>query len=181
MGFEALVNAWTFQWNEIGSASRSGGARANWQQLGRGYLAASDGIAGLHQHVYPYSHPTVASSGDEALLAWIGDDGTRTLENRTMLNVQLYDGSWQASEVLFNDGTADFAPAVAGSDDSFVVIWQNTAAPLSDTASIGDVARLQEIAVRYTLGPKRITTIVFVHHTLFTEQSMYYGDTRKIQ
>ena len=149
LGFEALVNAWTFQWNEIGSASRSGGARANWQQLGRGYLAASDGIAGLHQHVYPYSHPTVASSGDEALLAWIGDDGTRTLENRTMLNVQLYDGSWQASEVLFNDGTADFAPAVAGSDDSFVVIWQNTAAPLSDTASIGDVARLQEIAVRH--------------------------------
>lgn len=150
LGYESGATTWSMSWSETGGGSREGGARnSGWTVLPRDYQSADNPLTALESNVFPYSQPALAPIGDDLALIWVGDDATRSIENRMSLQFRTHNGSWQSATEVDDDGTADSAPYAVPTAAGFSVIWQNTASELSPGATIADMARLQEISVRH--------------------------------
>ena len=103
----------------------------------------------LEQNVFPFSQPAVATALGNTLLTWVHDDPARTSVNRTELVFSLYNGSaWTLPAPVADNGTADFAPALAAlPDGTFLAAWDDVKQVLPSTATLTTMASKMEIAV----------------------------------
>jgi hypothetical protein len=106
----------------------------------------------LEQNVFPFSQPAVATALANTLLTWVHDDPARTSVNRTELVFSRYNGSvWTPPAPVADNGTADFAPALAAlPDGTFLAAWDDVKQVLPSTATLTAMASKMEIgASRY--------------------------------
>ncbi|MBR3084799.1 MAG: hypothetical protein IKH04_00205 [Kiritimatiellae bacterium] len=99
---------------------------------------------------YPNPAPAVAASGGLELVAHLRDDGTRPDMDRTEVVVRKRKDSGNSwiEERVWDDGTADFMPALAlATNGTAVLAWANAGKPMADGATLADVCRSMEIAV----------------------------------
>ena len=130
-----------------------------WQLQSRDYLkketprmrlmavAQADGV--VESGGYPNPAPAIASGTAGDALAYLRDNAERTSANRTELVLRMgTSNEWNAAEVVWNDGTADFMPEVAAMPDgSFVATWANTGRTFSDDVMLPEMCGAMEIAV----------------------------------
>ena len=128
--------------------------------MGNGLAAGiSAGVTVLQADGYPYSNPALAVSSDSPSSVWLWDDPGRTAENRTVLVCQTKtNGAWSTSSPVWDDGTADFAPALGACTGSLVAAWQNTSYILADGAPLEEAFAAQEIAAGVCVGPGWLCT-----------------------
>ena len=98
---------------------------------------------------YPNPAPAMASGAVCDALAYLRDNPERTSANRTELVLRTgTSNEWDAAEVVWNDGTADFMPEIAAMPDgSFVATWVNTGRTFSDDVTLPEMCGAMEIAV----------------------------------
>ncbi len=103
----------------------------------------------LQSNVYPYSQPDISTSGSNRIMVWIWDNPERLAENRTELVWSKWmDGAWSNPISVWNEGTADFAPAVRlFPDGSALAVWQNERAILTNGATLEEAFAGLEMAV----------------------------------
>ena len=110
-------------------------------------VAQADGV--VESGGYPNPAPAMASGTVGDALAYLRDNAERTSANRT--EVVLRTGTsneWNAAEVVWDDGTADFMPEIAAMPDgSFVATWANTGRTFSDDVTLPEMCAAMEIAV----------------------------------
>ena len=130
-----------------------------WQLQSRDYLkkgtprmrlmatAPTDGV--VESGGYPNPAPAMASGAVCDALAYLRDNAERTSANRTELVLRTgTSNEWDAAEVVWNDGTADFMPEIAAMPDgSFVATWANTGRTFSDDVTLPEMCGAMEIAV----------------------------------
>jgi hypothetical protein len=172
MGYQTVQTIWLHDWFE--NAARGGarelGADGQWSVFSRSYLplrgqsqpdaGATSTLGGTRTtfdtNVYPFSQPALATSGNETMLLWVEDDGTRNVRDRTSVMWRIRKNNiWSADSQLQIDGTADFSPTIAGSDSGFIAAWESMNRTFSDVDDLDDLISAQEIiAGRYdsTLG-----------------------------
>lgn len=94
-----------------------------------------------------FSEPSISIVGTNQFLVWISDDSSRSDENRTDLVWSKWDGTaWESATSIWNEGTADFAPALAAfTNGSALVVWQNENASLTNGANLDDALAGLEI------------------------------------
>ncbi|VGO12895.1 hypothetical protein PDESU_01449 [Pontiella desulfatans] len=100
--------------------------------------------------VFPESNPALAEAGDGLRLVWLMDDPVRSSENRLVLVEQTRPatgGVWSATTPVWDDGTLDAEPEIAGGGAFLVLAWQNSAMGFPVDIAIEDVLPHQEIAV----------------------------------
>ena len=98
--------------------------------------------------IYPHSYPWLANMGNDLMLVWITDDLLKTQNNRTSVVYSKYSGDqWSTPAKVFEDGTADFYPAVAAITGGSVAVWQDSGALFEDEATMDDMLPEQEISV----------------------------------
>lgn len=92
---------------------------------------------------YPYSAPNLAEFADGTkLMVWIDDDGTKNVVNRTSLYASVYkDGKWNEPESLYETGGLNDYPDVYTDGKTAYIVWQRTAAPLSDQATLEEALK----------------------------------------
>ena len=134
-------------------------ADIEWQLQSRDYLkkstprmrlmaaAPTDGV--VESGGYPNPAPAVASGVAGDALAYLRDNAERTSANRTELVLRMgTSNEWDAAEVVWDDGTADFMPEIAAMPDgSFVATWANTGRTFSDDVTLPEMCAAMEIAV----------------------------------
>lgn len=98
---------------------------------------------------YPNPAPAMASGASGDALAYLRDNAERTSANRTELVLRTgTSNEWNAAEVVWNDGTADFMPEIAAMPDgSFVATWANAGRTFSDDVTLPEMCDAMEIAV----------------------------------
>lgn len=105
----------------------------------------------LQEEVFPYSEPSLSSSGSYLYAAWLYDDPARGALNRTKLVFSSYDGAvWSAPQTVADDGTADFHPDIITFSDGWAaVVWENGKTALADDATFEDMTQNLEICVSF--------------------------------
>lgn len=130
-----------------------------WQLQSRDYLkkatlrmrlmaaAPSNGV--VESGGYPNPAPAMASGAAGDALAYLRDNAERTSANRTELVLRTgTSNEWNAAEVVWDDGTADFMPEIAAlPDGSFVAAWANAGQTFSDDVTLPEMCGAMEIAV----------------------------------
>jgi hypothetical protein len=103
----------------------------------------------LQTNIFPYSEPALGASDTNRFLLFVTDNPARSAENRTELVWAKWNGSaWVNPTSVWNDATADFAPAVKVFPDSkALAVWQNERAVLADGATLDDALAGLEVAV----------------------------------
>ena len=103
----------------------------------------------LATNVFPYAQPALAMHGERLVLLWVGDDGSRSDMNRTQLFSRVWTAAdgWSTDATVEDDGTADFAPALATTADGAVAAWENFGAVLPDDADFETTLATEEISV----------------------------------
>jgi Concanavalin A-like lectin/glucanases superfamily/CARDB/Bacterial TSP3 repeat len=103
----------------------------------------------LQTNIFPYSEPALGVSGTNRLLLFVTDNPGRSDENRTELLWSRWNGSaWINPTSVWNDATADFAPAVkVFPDGRALAVWQNERAELTNGATLDQALAGLEIAV----------------------------------
>ena len=106
-------------------------------------------LSALQLNVFPHSEAKCVEGAGTVFLGWLYDDPARAAINRTVLVASRYDGAdWTDPAVLEDDGTPDFHPAmVAFPSGDAVVVWEDAAAPLVDTATFEDMKAALQISV----------------------------------
>lgn len=97
---------------------------------------------------YPYPEPAVTAAGSTNHVLYVRDNAGRLAENRTEL-VHVFDAGagWSASTPVWDDGTADFAPQVAGQPDgALLAVWANVGSVLTNGATLDETLAGLEIA-----------------------------------
>lgn len=109
--------------------------------------APTDGV--VESGGYPNPAPAMASGAVCDALAYLRDNAERTSANRTELVLRTgTSNEWDAAEVVWNDGTADFMPEIAAMPDgSFVATWANAGRTFSDDVSLPEMCGAMEISV----------------------------------
>jgi len=109
---------------------------------------ATNGVTVLQADGYPYSDPALAVVSNTPSIVWLWDDPGRTAENRTVLVYQSRtSGEWSARMPVWDDGTADFSPALGAWSNGLVAAWQNTGGGRTNGASLEEAFAAQEVAV----------------------------------
>ena len=108
-----------------------------------------DGCAVVESGGYPEAAPAMASGVKGDALAYLRDNAARSSANRTELVLRTgANNEWNAAEVVWDDGTADFLPSLAAMPDgSVVAAWMNAARTFSDDVTIDEFCGAEEIAV----------------------------------
>lgn len=93
-------------------------------------------------NVFPYCEPHLfALSNGQMLLLYIGDDGTKSLNNRTSLMYTIYDGTgWSETESIAEDGTYVDGISAYQDGDSVYITYRKADAVFSEDASLADMA-----------------------------------------
>jgi hypothetical protein len=102
----------------------------------------------LQTSIWPYSEPALGVSGTNRFLLLVTDNPERSDENRTELLWSKWNGStWVNPTSVWNDATADFAPAVkVFPDGRALAVWQNERAILTNGATLDQALAGLEIA-----------------------------------
>ena len=92
---------------------------------------------------YPYSEPNLAELADGTkLMVWIDDNGTKNTVNRTSLMASVYkNGEWSEPESLYETGGLNDYPDVYTDGTAAYIVWQRTAAPLSENATLEEALK----------------------------------------
>ena len=103
----------------------------------------------LQTNIFPYSEPALGVSGTNRILLLVTDNPARSDENRTELVWSTWNGStWLNPTSVWNDATADFAPAVKVFPiGKALAVWQNERAVLTNGATLDTALAGLEIAV----------------------------------
>jgi len=102
----------------------------------------------LMGNIYPEAQLAMAANGDRRWVVWNDDNKNREAINRTQLRVAEYsNGLWSMPEFIFDDGTADFDPAVAAVADGILIAWNNIGREMSDRDGLADLMASSEISV----------------------------------
>ena len=98
-------------------------------------------------NIYPYAEPQlVRLDNGKELLVWIDDDVARSDINRTVLKYSINNGTeWSAPADIYNNGTADFSPKLAVTDNGAVLIWQKANNVLADDTTLPEMAKSIDI------------------------------------
>ncbi len=94
-------------------------------------------------NIYPYAEPQLVklSNGNE-LLVWIDNDNSRSDINCTVLKYSVNNGaSWTTPADIYNNGTADFSPKLAVTDNGAVLAWQKANDVLADDTTLPEMAK----------------------------------------
>lgn len=94
-------------------------------------------------NIYPYAEPQLVklANGNE-LLVWIDNDTSRSDINCTVLKYSINDGtSWSTPADIYNNGTADFSPKLAVTDNGAVLVWQKANDVLADSTTLPEMAK----------------------------------------
>ena len=98
---------------------------------------------------YPNPAPAMASGANGDALVCLRDNAARSSANRTELVLRTgTSNEWNAAEVVWDDGTADFMPEIAAlPDGAFVATWANAGRTFSDDVTLSEMCGAMEIAV----------------------------------
>jgi hypothetical protein len=102
----------------------------------------------LQTDIFPHSEPAIASAGQNVTASWLYDAPARSAINRTIVVSSDVNGSiWSLPRPIWDDGTADFHPVLAGADDrSVIAAWEDVRKVLPDAASRTDITSNLEIS-----------------------------------
>ena len=104
---------------------------------------------------YPYSIPNLAELNDGTkIMVWIDDDGSKNNVNKTSLYASVYKNSkWSEPEKLYETGGLNDYPDVYTDGKKAYIVWQRTAQPLSQKASLADALKATNLyCITYTDG-----------------------------
>lgn len=103
----------------------------------------------LQTNGFAFSQPSLVVTGNVPTVFWLRDNTARSDENRTELVMQGFNatGAWSSAAAVWDDGTADFAPAAAAVTNGLLAAWQNTGSALPSGATLADMFAAQEIGV----------------------------------
>ena len=130
-----------------------------WQLQSRDYLknatprmrlmAAAPTSGVVESGGYPNPAPAMASGANGDALVYLRDNAARSSANRTELVLRTgTSNEWNATEVVWDDGTADFMPEIAAlPDGSFVATWANAGRTFADDVTLPEMCGSMEIAV----------------------------------
>ncbi len=104
-------------------------------------------VSTFKTNVYPYAEPQLVKLADgRELLVWIDNDNARGDINCTVLKYSVNDGtSWSQPMDIYNNGTADFAPKLATTDNGAVLVWQKANSVLSNSTTLSEMAKKMDI------------------------------------
>lgn len=94
-------------------------------------------------NIYPYAEPQLVklANGNE-LLVWVDNDNSRSDINCTVLKYSINNGSsWSIPADIYNNGTADFSPKLAVTDNGAVLVWQKANDVLADSTTLPEMAK----------------------------------------
>lgn len=115
--------------------------------LDRSYLTG--GIIGVNSDdVYPYASPKLARLSDGTIIAfWLADNGKKGQYNRTTLYYSVKeDSEWSTPAAMCENGTADYAPKIAVSENKVYVLWGRASESYTDeTFDIGTALSKTEL------------------------------------
>ena len=104
---------------------------------------------------YPYSIPNLAELNDGTkIMVWIDDDGSKNNVNKTSLYASVYKNSkWSEPEKLYENGGLNDYPDVYTDGMKAYIVWQRTAEPLSQKASLADALKATNLyCITYVNG-----------------------------
>nr|WP_320009762.1 LamG-like jellyroll fold domain-containing protein [uncultured Desulfobulbus sp.] len=164
-----LGNIWNYHWPESttkSAAFKSVDLRSSdWIPMSRSYASGiltkdlekespspyttSEVVIPNQAGVFKYSYPTLADLGEEQLLVWITDDGTKTEYNRTSLLYSVYaEGNWAEPVKILENGTTDFYPQTGAVTSGAWLTWQDSATVFGEEdVELATMLASQEIAV----------------------------------
>lgn len=103
----------------------------------------------IQTNIFDQPQPTLASSGNALLLAWLLDDPSRTSFNRTRLLSTFYNpiaNTWSSPSVVWElDQTADSHPALAsipGAHAGVLLAWEDVSEVLTEPDDPNDPAQV---------------------------------------
>lgn len=163
--------------------SSSPSADIEWRLQSRDYLkkeaprkmlmsaAPTDGV--VESGGYPNPAPAIASGTVCDALAYLRDNAERTSANRTELVLRTgMSNEWDAVEVVWDDGTADFMPEIAAlPDGSFVATWANAGRTFSDDVTLPEMCSAMEVAV----GVRNAATGAWSCHNLTVDSALDFA------
>jgi len=102
----------------------------------------------MKTNIFPDSEVRLVRHGDELWMVWADDNPDRSSMNRTQLMYSVYkDGSWSSPMWIGTDGTADFSPSAATTDNGVLMAWENMGNELPDSTEASGFATNAEISV----------------------------------
>ena len=109
-------------------------------------------------NVYTAAAPYLTSCNGIQYKFWLNDIESREAQNRTALVFSYNRGNgWSEPVVVEDDGTADFAYAVAGNDKELYVVWQDCNQAFASTADLREMGEGLDITLAriemQTAGP----------------------------
>lgn len=98
-------------------------------------------------NIYPNAEPQLIKLNDgREMLVWIDNDVSRSDINCSVLKFSINNGtSWSQPADVYNSGTADFAPAIAVTENGAALVWQKSNAVLSDSATLTEMAQQMDL------------------------------------
>ncbi|MBO5525030.1 MAG: hypothetical protein J5986_15385, partial [Roseburia sp.] len=147
---------------------------SNGDMTGTGYIYEQSGV-------FPYCEPHLfALSGGRLLLLMVGDDGSKTDNNRTSLMYSIYDGnSWTAMQKIVEDGTYVDGIVAKQEGDKVYVTYRKADKTFSDTATLEEMASALDL-YEVTFDGTAFGTPISVNGTgngvLESGQTMYVKD-----
>ena len=117
--------------------------------------AGSQGTIFEKDSSYPYSIPNLVELNDGTkIMVWIDDDGSKNNVNKTSLYASVYKNSkWSEPEKLYENGGLNDYPDVYTDGTKAYIVWQRTAEPLSQKASLADALKATNLyCITYVNG-----------------------------
>ena len=93
--------------------------------------------------VYPRNAVNIVTlPGDRKLMVWVGDDGTKSLVNRTSIMYAVYDGAaWSETQILAETGGLNDYPIVSQAGDAVYIVWQKADQAFADGTELTEVLK----------------------------------------
>jgi hypothetical protein len=105
-------------------------------------------VSSLMENIYPEAELAFAENEDKRYLVWVDDNPVRDALNRTQLRLSVQkDGVWSEPVFAFDDGSADFSPVMAATEDGVLMAWHNIAYGISEAEGLEEMLKASEIAV----------------------------------
>ncbi len=104
----------------------------------------------LKTNINPDADTQLIDAGGTKMILWTEGDSARAAVNNSKLVYSLYDpqkDAWSEPLAVADDGTADYAPAVATDGTHIYAAWQNINKKFDDQAGLADVAAASEIVL----------------------------------
>lgn len=105
-------------------------------------------IVDILENIFPEADLELGTNQGEQWLVWIDDNPSRDDMNRTQLRYSVFkDGNWSNSEWIYDDGTADFSPAIAPVGNGILMAWHNIGGKLTGEEGLDEALKSSEIYV----------------------------------